>query len=138
LPLLNSCDEWRHRLLFALNQIQPTDGRISQQFDRAQQDPRRKALHKSGAGLFWGLRGNHLGQFTAMQKINEICNLIASLEMKPADAEFLRKMMFDFRVKHGVAYNELMKIPGMARVWTTTETLAGLSRVDHGKRGGGA
>src|SRR5262249_34916276 len=27
-------------------------GAISQQFDRTQQDPRRKALHKSGAGVF--------------------------------------------------------------------------------------
>lgn len=27
-------------------------GAISQQFDRTQQDPRRKALHKSGAGIF--------------------------------------------------------------------------------------
>ena len=71
-----------------------------------------------------------------MPKINEICNLIASLEMKPADADLLRKMMFDFRVRHCVAYGELMKIPGMARVWTTTETLVGLSCVDHDKRGG--
>ena len=44
--------------------------------------------------------------FTAMPKINEICNLIASLEMKTGDAELLRKMMFDFRVRHPVAYRE--------------------------------
>ena len=71
-----------------------------------------------------------------MPKINEICNLIASLEMKPADAELLRKMMFDFRVKHPPAYRDLMQIPGMARVWTTAETLVGLSCVDPDKRGG--
>ena len=65
-----------------------------------------------------------------MPKINEICNLIASLEMKPADAELLRKMMFDFRARHCVTYRDLMKIPGMARVWTTAETLASLSSVD--------
>ena len=72
--------------------------------------------------------------FTAMPKINEICNLIASLEMKTGDAELLRKMMFDFRVRHPVAYRELMRIPGMARVWTTTETLVALSCVE--KRSG--
>lgn len=70
-----------------------------------------------------------------MPKINEICNLIASLEMKPADAELLRKMMFDFRVKHPAAYRDLMQIPGITRVWTTTETLVGLSCIE--KRGGG-
>jgi hypothetical protein len=32
-----------------------------------------------------------------MSKINQICDLIASLEMQPGDAELLRKMMFDFR-----------------------------------------
>ena len=32
-----------------------------------------------------------------MPKINEICDVIASLEMEPHDAELLRKMMFDFR-----------------------------------------
>jgi len=62
-----------------------------------------------------------------MPKINQICNLIASLEMKPHDAELLRKMMCDFRTRHSVAYRDLMKIPGTARVWTTTETLAALS-----------
>jgi hypothetical protein len=30
-----------------------------------------------------------------------------------------------------VAYGDLMKIPGIARVWTTTETLAALSCVMH-------
>ena len=69
-----------------------------------------------------------------MPKINEICNLIASLEMKTADAELLRRMMFDFRVRHPVAYGNLMHIPGMARVWTTTETLVALSCVE--KRSG--
>jgi len=68
-----------------------------------------------------------------MPKINEICNLIASLEMKPADAELLRKMMFDFRVRHPAAYRDLMQIPGMARVWTTTETLVAWSGIE--KRG---
>jgi hypothetical protein len=63
-----------------------------------------------------------------MPKINQICNLIASVEMEPHDAELLRKMMFDFRAKHPVAYGDLMKIPG-TRVWTTTETLAALSCV---------
>jgi hypothetical protein len=71
-----------------------------------------------------------------MPKINEICNLIASLKMKPADAELLRKMMRDFRVRHPVVYRDLMQIPGMARVWTTTETLVALSCME--KRGGGA
>jgi len=51
-----------------------------------------------------------------MSKINQICDLIASLEMQPGDAELLRKMMFDFRVKHRVAYRDLMNIPGIARV----------------------
>jgi hypothetical protein len=64
-----------------------------------------------------------------MTKINQICHLIASIEMEPHDAELLRKMMFDFRAKHPVAYGDLMKIPGIARVWTTTETLAALSCV---------
>jgi hypothetical protein len=62
-----------------------------------------------------------------MPKINQICDLIASLEIEPHDAELLRKMMFDFRAKHQVAYGDLMKIPGIARVWTTTEALAALS-----------
>ena len=31
-----------------------------------------------------------------MPKINQICNLIASLEMEPHDAELLRKMMVTF------------------------------------------
>src|SRR5262245_18829618 len=51
----------------------------------------------------------------AMSKINRICDLIASLEWN-------RMTMFDFR-----AYRDIMKIPGIARVWTTTETLAALS-----------
>ena len=66
-----------------------------------------------------------------MTKINQICDLIASIEMEPHDAELLRKMMFDFRAKHPVAYGDLMKIPGIARVWTTTEALAALSCVKH-------
>jgi len=78
-------------------------------------------------------RADCRGGFTAMPKINEICNLIASLEMKPADAELLRKMMFDFRVRHPAAYRDLMQIPGMARVWTTTETLVAWSGIE--KRG---
>jgi hypothetical protein len=64
-----------------------------------------------------------------MPKINQICNLIASLEMEPHDAELLQKMMRDFRTRHSVAYGDLMKIPGIARVWTTTEALAALSCV---------
>jgi hypothetical protein len=64
-----------------------------------------------------------------LPKINKICDLIASLEMEPHDAELLRKMMFDFRARHPVSYRDLMKIPGIARVWTTTETLAALSCV---------
>jgi hypothetical protein len=66
-----------------------------------------------------------------MPKINQICDLIAALEMEPHDAELLRKMMCDFRTKHPVAYGDLMKIPGIARVWTTTEALAALSCVKH-------
>jgi hypothetical protein len=74
-----------------------------------------------------------------MSKINQICDLIASLEMQPGDAELLRKMMFDFRVKHRVAYRDLMNIPGITRVWTTTETLVALSCIGHdNKRGRGA
>ena len=65
----------------------------------------------------------------AMPKINQICNLIASLEMEPRDAELLRKMMFDFRARHPAAYRDLMKIPGIVRVWTTTEALAAVSCV---------
>jgi hypothetical protein len=64
-----------------------------------------------------------------MSKINQICDLIASLEMEPHDDELLRKMMFDFRTRHPAAYGDLMKIPGIARVWTTTETLAAFSCV---------
>jgi hypothetical protein len=41
----------------------------------------------------------------------------------------LQKMMRDFRTRHSVAYGDLMKIPGIARVWTTTEALAALSCV---------
>jgi hypothetical protein len=70
-----------------------------------------------------------------MPKINQICNLIASVEMEPHDAELLRKMMFDFRARHSVAYRDLMKIPGIARVWTTTETLAALSCVKREETG---
>jgi hypothetical protein len=66
-----------------------------------------------------------------MPKINQICDLIASLEIESHDAELLRKMMCDFRTKHPVAYGDLMKIPGIARVWTTTEALAALSCVKH-------
>jgi hypothetical protein len=64
-----------------------------------------------------------------MPKINQICDLIASLEIEPYDAELLRTMMCDFRLRHPVAYRDLMKIPGIARVWTTTEALAALSCV---------
>jgi hypothetical protein len=71
-----------------------------------------------------------------MPKINQICDLIASLEMAPHDAELLRKMMCDFRTRHSVAYRDLMKIPGIARVWTTTEALAMLSCVK--REGGGS
>jgi hypothetical protein len=69
-----------------------------------------------------------------MPKINQICNLIASVEMEPHDAELLRKMMCDFRARYPAAYRDLMTIPGIARVWTTTEALAALSCV---KREGG-
>ena len=62
-----------------------------------------------------------------MPKINQICNLIASVEMEAHDAELLRKMMCDFRTRYLAAYRDLMKIPGTARVWTTTEALAALS-----------
>jgi hypothetical protein len=55
--------------------------------------------------------------------------LIASLEMEPHDAELLRKIMFDVRARYSVAYRDLMKIPGIARVWTTTENLAALTCV---------
>jgi hypothetical protein len=58
----------------------------------------------------------------------KFCNLIASLEMEPHDAELLQKMMRDFRTRHSVAYGDLMKIPGIW-VWTTTEALAALSCV---------
>jgi hypothetical protein len=64
-----------------------------------------------------------------LQFVMSVCNLIASLEMEPHDAELLRKMMCDFRTRHSVAYRDLMKIPGIARVWTTTEALAALSCV---------
>ena len=64
-----------------------------------------------------------------MPKINKICDLIASLEIEPHDAELLRKMMLDFRARNPAAYRDLMKIPGIARVWTTTEALAALSCV---------
>ena len=55
-------------------------------------------------GIFWqwaasGLRNN----CEAMPKINQICDLIATLEMEPHDAELLRKMMCDFRTRHAVA-----------------------------------
>ena len=75
------------------------------------------------AGRLLGLRNT----FEAMPKINQICDLIASLEMEPHDAELLWKMMCDFRTRHSVAYRDLIKIPGIARVWTTTEALAALS-----------
>jgi hypothetical protein len=96
--------------------------------------PPSKSLRPSGDifanGPPVGLRNN----CEAMPKISQICNLIASLEMEPHDAELLRKMMCDFRTRHSVAYRDLMKIPGIDRLWTTTEALAMLSCI---KREGG-
>ena len=46
-------------------------GAISQQFDRTQQDPRRKALHKSGAGIFtFAARKNDAPRGGRRQAIN--------------------------------------------------------------------
>jgi len=54
--------------------------------------------------------------------IDDLCDAIARLQMRPADAALIRRAMLEYRANDTQTHIELMRVPGLARLWECLET----------------
>jgi hypothetical protein len=59
--------------------------------------------------------------------VDDLCDAIARLQMRPADAALIRRAMLEYRANSTHTHIELMRVPGLARLWACLETTCALA-----------
>jgi len=59
--------------------------------------------------------------------VDDLCDAIARLQMRPADAALIRRAMLEYRANNTHTHIELMRVPGLARLWECLETTCALA-----------
>ena len=59
--------------------------------------------------------------------VDDLCDAIARLQMRPADAALIRRAMLEYRANNTHTHIELMRVPGLARLWECVETTCALA-----------
>ena len=54
--------------------------------------------------------------------VDDLCDAIARLQIRPADAALIYRALCDYRATNTHTHIELMRVPGLARLWTSLET----------------
>jgi len=54
--------------------------------------------------------------------VDDLCDAIARVQLRPADAELIYRALFDYRANNTHTHLALMRVPGLARLWTSLET----------------
>jgi hypothetical protein len=54
--------------------------------------------------------------------VDDLCEAIARLQMRPADAALIYRALCDYRATNTHTHIELMRVPGLAQLWTSLET----------------
>jgi hypothetical protein len=59
--------------------------------------------------------------------IDDLCDAIGRLQIRPADAALIRRAMNEYRANSTHTHIELMRVPGLARLWGCLETTCALA-----------
>jgi hypothetical protein len=59
--------------------------------------------------------------------IDDLCDAIGRLQIRPADAVLIRRAMNEYRANSTHTHIELMRVPGLARLWECLETTCSLA-----------
>jgi len=59
--------------------------------------------------------------------IDDLCDAIGRLQIRPADAALIRRAMNEYRANSTHTHIELMRVPGLARLWECLETTCALA-----------
>jgi hypothetical protein len=54
--------------------------------------------------------------------VDDLCDTISALQMRPADAALIYRALCDYRANNTHTHIELMRVPGLARLWTCLES----------------
>jgi hypothetical protein len=59
--------------------------------------------------------------------LDDLCDAIGRLQIRPADAALIRRAMNEYRANSTHTHIELMRVPGLARLWECLETTCSLA-----------
>jgi hypothetical protein len=59
--------------------------------------------------------------------VDDLCDSVAQLRLKPADAALIYYALCDYRAKNAHTHIALMRVPGLARLWACLETTCALA-----------
>src|SRR5262245_66057094 len=59
--------------------------------------------------------------------IDDLCDAIGRLQIRPADAALIRRAMNEYRANSTHTHSELMRVPGLARLGQCLEMAAALA-----------
>lgn len=59
--------------------------------------------------------------------VDDLCDSVAQLQLKPADAALIYYALCDYRAKNAHTHIALMRVPGLARLWACLETTCALT-----------
>jgi len=54
--------------------------------------------------------------------VDDLCETIARIQFRPADAGLIYRALCDYRANNTHTHIALMRVPGLARLWTCLET----------------